>query len=372
VDRGTGGESGDDERGRVRGDVSALISVIPWLSLGLAAAQERSSPYPAKILVAWEDGAVIERVPDLQVYLDIFSTKGGFSLPGLSSAYLIYRSGDIKYLLSKRNKSFNNPANFSIEAEKNADPIFDINPAASRILWFLLRHLKAKINTDSDIAIKDYVGLSPLYIWRGCLELMGLPCSRSYANYEKIKGLWRAARDLIVRGEWPWKGTTFFMRQDEGWEADYYRVTHINKAVYNFFHSMDIIQSWTPRRADRASRAVNIDGRGFEYWTGPDKSVAHLDICTTHILPSGGFPDLRIPEHKTVSFPIEQNPFDVLVEQGLFIVETPEQMMERFLSLAKSGAPDYMDGYEQMLSMIGPEESLAMMDNQGFMAYFQA
>jgi hypothetical protein len=186
-----------------------VISLFPYLSLGLATAADTASPQRrlAHGIVAWEDGAIIEKVPKkyLSEYTASFQHRGfpgclGADISNIVSAdgVIFYRSEARNFLLYRVDSRYTfEPTAFQVEQEKRADPFIGSDIAVNRVLWFLLKHLKAKVECPGPVSSSTtsigskWEDLGSLYIPASNWYQMGLPDVFTYEFFNFIENFWK-------------------------------------------------------------------------------------------------------------------------------------------------------------------------------------
>jgi hypothetical protein len=344
-----------------------VIPLVSGLGLGLAMATDtpNAEVYPAKQIVAWEDGAVIERpfasksnrfAPkgdrfdgqrrvepdpvdrDFQSPDHPYTVLTGLRLPDLRQPsrwdaanikrnILVYRSNTNHVtLLCSWYKQFPNQKPI-ISVKQSSLPFPTEDPANARIIWFLkhvdcmdsyksmMEDLSIPTSCYSDVLRKDSLKKEFDYTPpQGCLENEAIAILNSSVKYLTKNVFDYFSRDIEIHI------SRFLVEEPAGGNKRYlgdYSLT-LRATIRIYGHSI----SFSLRRS------INRE------WI------------------------------------VDKNPIDVLLEGGF--IESAEQHEERIQNMLKIGAPNYMDGYESMATLIDKHQSIARIPEEEFSELFGA
>jgi hypothetical protein len=329
-------------------------------ALGLAMTTESSiRPYPAKIICAWDDG-IIERpfmrpvaaggLDDLHDYC-IFAGIPDQSLFNSAkddeSYLLVYRSSTQSIIGNIYHKG--DPQDRHVHAYPffNSSSFDRSTPASSRYFWF---HEKMKINLGFQNermyggSIRRTLGIP---VWPGALGLKD-----SFKDYwrsfpvaiplspEKIDIFMHRAFSLLI--------DCFSIIQDIYLNSSTGRVGQkAEMPMYNAYSPEDRIKQEAQKKEYNEELQNIIDAHPFgDLWISA-----------------------KLPVIGDIHFPFHVDPIGILFERGL--AECDEDHDARVQKMLNEGCPQYMDGYESMVQLIGDmSKSLAMVSNEDFRMMF--
>jgi hypothetical protein len=335
-----------------------LIPLLSSLGLGLAMTSDTSSeqPYPAKIIVGWEDGARIERPLPLSkagirgtVY-DPYLNLTGIFLPHdvyYRSHSIVYRVADCKpgydnvHDIISFQRSLNDPI-MRIEIEESITNVAMSDPVKARILWFL-RHIGMFPGHQDDEKFD-----LPLRI----LLRLGIPEHRSSLLIDQWSRSWE--EEFEIYSHW-----------SMGEQAENFR-SKIARTLRDFFNTRGLHDfAWTTNieKYDRLLLSP-ISDRQNEYTPEVLNTILQegKQLYLRSLAPS------FFPVQPLYWFPFGENPVKFMLKRK--ILETTEDHIERMKAIFELGEPDYMDGYETMATLIDRSDSLARISEDQFGGMF--
>jgi hypothetical protein len=315
-----------------------MIPLLSGLGLGLAMASDTpgEQPYPAKVIVGWEDEAKIERpfvrrekdhtVVDLLGY----ERNIGISVTRVNDGHpIIYRGcgSDRTYVaLSVSGKGDGQV----ITIDRSSILFPSSTPATARVLWFmrnigLLRRNPAFFGQGLTIGVGESL----------CL---GIPVHTASERIKNQRKIWDDQHEGHISAE----HVQYFL---PGFLLNLLGLGFSGRLHWEY--------------VDDPGKVLLLPTSVLRHMSASERQYEGRDICLVADSPNlpGG---LRIR--------LDENPVDAVIAQGL--LETTNAHVSRITALFKEGVPDYMDGYESMTLMIGKEHSLARIPEGEFNGMF--